>query len=164
MLQIILLYRIVVNLCVVLMNVCIASAIRMFCPIDRSLFPYSNNSAFRGSNSESSVNKIRLCATYLGQSKMKWDGSSWTDPHEHMGLSSHVDWNVSDTSTYCNPISFLHDVCHTRGPLLHTKVFFEVAWSVFSCSLKVYNVGELRTSIGSLAQWRERMIWHNTVG
>ena len=60
----------------------------MFCPIDRSLFPYSNNSAFRGSNSESSVNKIRLCATYLGQSNMKWDGSSWTDPHEHMGLSS----------------------------------------------------------------------------
>ena len=60
----------------------------MFCPIDRSLFPYSNNSAFRGSNSESSVNKIRFCATYLGQSNMKWDGSSWTDPHEHMGLSS----------------------------------------------------------------------------
>ena len=35
-----------------LMIVCTASGIKMVCPIDRSLFPYSNNSAFRGWNSE----------------------------------------------------------------------------------------------------------------
>ena len=35
-----------------LMNVCTASAIKMVCPIDRSLFPCSTNSAFRGWNSE----------------------------------------------------------------------------------------------------------------